>query len=67
MVAGRATSGWSEREEPMAAQGTVEVKDIEVFAQDLDPRQAAAIYREHGCLVVRGLMVRGFRPYMPEE
>jgi hypothetical protein len=51
----------------MTAQGTVEVKDIEVFAQDLDPRQAAAIYREHGCLGVRGLMVRGFRPYMPEE
>ncbi len=32
------------------------ISDIEVFAADLDLRQAAAIYREHGCLVVRGLM-----------
>jgi hypothetical protein len=38
----------------------VGVEDIEVFADDLDPRRAAAIYREHGCLVVRGLM----KPYL---
>lgn len=34
---------------------TVTVKDIEVFADDLDAAQAAAIYQKHGCLVVRGL------------
>ena len=32
------------------------ISDIEVFAADLDLQQAAAIYLEHGCLVVRGLM-----------
>ena len=32
------------------------ISDIEVFAADLDLQQAAAIYREHGCLVVRSLM-----------
>src|SRR5437660_9046961 len=31
------------------------VQDIEVFADDLDVQRAAAIYKEHGCLVVRGL------------
>ena len=39
---------------------TVTVHDIEVFADDLDVQRAAAIYREHGCLVVRGLM----KPYI---
>ena len=34
------------------------ISDIEVFAADLDLQQAAAIYREHGCLVVRSLMKR---------
>jgi phytanoyl-CoA hydroxylase len=34
----------------------VSVQDLEVFADRLDPAQAAAIYREHGCLVARGLM-----------
>lgn len=38
----------------------VTVSDIEVFAEDLDVRKAAAIYREHGALVVRGLM----KPYV---
>jgi phytanoyl-CoA hydroxylase len=38
------------------------VSDLEVFADDLDPQRAAAIYREHGCLVVRGLM----RPYLEQ-
>src|SRR5438045_51563 len=33
----------------------VDVKDIEVFAADLDPQRAAKIYKEYGCLVVRGL------------
>src|SRR5262245_54532231 len=34
----------------------VAVSDLEVDAARLDPEAAAAIYREHGCLVVRGLM-----------
>ncbi len=38
------------------------MQDIEVFADDLDIQRAAAIYKEHGCLVVRGLM----KPYVPE-
>lgn len=41
---------------------TVTAEDIEVFADDLDPARAAAIYKEHGCLVVRGLM----KPYLDE-
>jgi phytanoyl-CoA hydroxylase len=41
---------------------TVTIQDIEVFADRLDPQQAAAIYREHGCLVVRGLM----KPYLAD-
>ncbi len=40
----------------------VAVRDIEVFAEDLDVAHAAAIYKEHGCLVVRGLM----RSYIEE-
>ncbi len=32
------------------------VADLEVSAEELDLERAAAIYREHGCLVVRGLM-----------
>jgi phytanoyl-CoA hydroxylase len=36
------------------------VAEIELDARGLDPRLAAAIYAEHGCLVVRGLM----RPYV---
>jgi len=38
------------------------VSDIEVFAESLDIARAAAIYQEHGCLVVRGLM----KPYLPK-
>ncbi len=34
----------------------VSVADIEVDAANLDVRKAAATYKEHGCLVVRGLM-----------
>ncbi|HZO89386.1 MAG TPA: phytanoyl-CoA dioxygenase family protein [Chthonomonadaceae bacterium] len=46
----------------MPSTSTVTVQDIEVFADDLDIQRAAAIYKEHGCLVVRGLM----KPYVPE-
>jgi phytanoyl-CoA hydroxylase len=35
---------------------------LEVFSDRLDPERAAAIYQQHGCLVVRGLM----RPYVPD-
>lgn len=38
----------------------ITVSDIEVFAESLDIARAAAIYQEHGCLVVRGLM----KPYL---
>ncbi len=38
----------------------VGVADLELRADDLDPRRAAAIYAEHGALVVRGLM----KPYV---
>lgn len=40
----------------------IRVEDIELFAEDLDTERAAALYREHGCLVVRGLM----RPYLAD-
>jgi hypothetical protein len=40
----------------------VSAKDIEVFAEDLDISRAAALYKEHGCLVVRGLM----KPYIEQ-
>ena len=36
------------------------VEEIELFADDLDTARAAEIFRQHGCLVVRGLM----RPYV---
>jgi len=36
------------------------VSDIELFADDLDPARAAVLFREYGCLVVRGLM----KPYV---
>src|SRR5262249_5937625 len=41
---------------------SITVADLEVFAARLDPQLAAAIYREHGCLVARGLM----RPYLAD-
>ena len=31
------------------------VADLEVQASDLDVQKALSIYREHGCVVVRGL------------
>ena len=36
----------------MPASATVSVNDLEVFAERLDVRQAAEIYKEHGALVV---------------
>jgi phytanoyl-CoA hydroxylase len=45
-----------------AAGPGIRVEEIEVFAGRLDARQAAAIYQEHGCLVVRGLM----KPYLAD-
>ncbi len=39
---------------------TLSVAEIEIFADNLDPKRAAEIYREHGCLVIRGLM----KPYI---
>ncbi len=44
----------------MTIDSTVTVEDLEVFADDLAPRQAAAIFQEHGALVVRGSM----KPYI---
>lgn len=40
----------------------VGVQDVELDAEGLDVARAAAIYEEHGCLVVRGLM----KPYLDE-
>jgi phytanoyl-CoA hydroxylase len=46
----------------MISEPSVTVEQLEVFADRLDVRQAAEIYNEHGCLVVRGLM----KPYLEE-
>jgi len=46
----------------MSQTDTVTVADIEVDAATLNPEEAAKIYKEHGALVVRGLM----RPYVDE-
>jgi phytanoyl-CoA hydroxylase len=40
----------------------VTAQGIEVFADHLDPQRAAEIYKEYGCLVVRGLM----KPYIAQ-
>jgi ectoine hydroxylase-related dioxygenase (phytanoyl-CoA dioxygenase family) len=45
-----------------AAPPSVSVSDIEVFADNLDRARAAAAYKEHGALVVRGLM----KPYVEQ-
>ena len=37
------------------ASPNVTIQDLEVFADNLDVNKAAAIYREHGALIVRGL------------
>ena len=44
------------------AASAATIEDLEVFAADLDATRAAAIYREHGALIVRGLM----KPYLDE-
>ncbi len=41
-------------------EAAVTIQELEVAAEDLDVKKAAQIYREHGCLVVRGLM----KPYI---
>jgi phytanoyl-CoA hydroxylase len=46
----------------MATTVEIRAQDVEVFAEKLDPQRAAAIYQEHGALVVRGLM----KPYLTE-
>src|SRR5687767_10585970 len=40
----------------------VSINQIEVFADDLNVARAAEIYREYGCLVVRGLA----KKYVPQ-
>jgi hypothetical protein len=42
--------------------GAVTVSDLEVLADRLDAKRAAAIYEEHGALIVRGLMT----PYIKQ-
>lgn len=44
----------------MSVDITVSVEDVEVSADDLNAQRAADIFRQHGCLVVRGLM----KPYL---
>jgi len=44
----------------MSMTASVTLADLEVFADSLDPKAAAAKYLEHGAIVVRGLM----KPYM---
>src|SRR5690606_1651777 len=44
------------------ASPDVTVQDLEVFADNLDVQRAAAIFKEHGALVVRGLM----KQYIPD-
>jgi phytanoyl-CoA hydroxylase len=46
----------------MISEPTVTVDQLDVFADNLDLARAVAIYQEHGCLVVRGLM----KPYLAE-
>jgi phytanoyl-CoA hydroxylase len=42
----------------MTTTASISVADLEVHADNLDPKRAAAIYLEHGALVVRGLTRR---------
>lgn len=46
----------------MITELAVTGEQLEVFADDLDVPRAAGIYKEHGCLVVRGLS----KPYLAE-
>ena len=38
----------------MKANSSIDSADLEVTADDFDIARAVEIYREHGCLVVRG-------------
>lgn len=40
----------------MSIPTTVDVRELEFFANDLDVGRIASVYQEHGCFVVRGLM-----------
>ena len=40
----------------------ISIEDIEISVDNLDLQQAADIFEDHGCLVVRGLM----KPYIKE-
>jgi hypothetical protein len=46
----------------MTIEPAVTIQDIEVCADDLRVQHAAAVYKEYGCLIVRGLM----KPYVTE-
>ncbi|MFB3040415.1 MAG: phytanoyl-CoA dioxygenase family protein [Candidatus Poribacteria bacterium] len=46
----------------MPTELTVTVEDIEFFADNVDVQRAAETFKEHGCLVVRGLM----KPYIKD-
>ena len=41
--------------QPSTVVADVSLADIEFFADNIDAERAAAAYKEHGCLVVRGL------------
>ena len=50
-------------DDPMSRRiNGVGIQDIEFFAEDFDPIKAAAVYKETGAIVVRGLM----KPYLQE-
>ena len=49
-------------ERSQLAEAQISVEELSVSIADLDIARAAAIYRQHGCLVVRGLM----KPYVAE-
>ncbi len=47
-------------EQPVNQESNIYVEDIEISVDSLDVENAADIFEEHGCLVVRGLM----KPYI---
>jgi len=53
----RLSSVANKRRSPhMSVMTTTSIHDIELHADNLDPNKAAALYEQHGCVVVRGLM-----------
>jgi phytanoyl-CoA hydroxylase len=46
----------------MTTTSTIAVRDLELSVDNLDPKRAGEIYKEHGALVVRGLM----KPYIAQ-